>query len=110
MDSKVLLNLLANYNLGVQELEQLIRVLPPELRSYAPSIARWLAEKLQTTSLEASLKHERPPTATSSSEQLEKRELIPALEGKMKGQPSNIGSLKNVIKEIPYGVSVTVRF
>ena len=97
LDSKLLQNLLSNYNLGVQEIEQLMKVLPPELSSHAPSLARWLAEKLQTTSLEATLKRE-SPAAASSSEQLKKRELIPAGEEKMKGQLSTVGSFKKCDK------------
>jgi hypothetical protein len=96
---------MTNYDLGVQELEPLLRsLLPSEFRNQVPNLARWLAEKLQTASLDATLRREQP-TPIEKAEEIEEAEKT----GR-KATSTRIGALMDKIKEIPFGVSITIHF
>lgn len=105
VDSRLLRDIMTNYDLGVQELEPLLRsLLPSEFRNQVPNLARWLAEKLQTASLDATLRREQP-TPIEKAEEIEEAEKT----GR-KATSTRIGALMDKIKEIPFGVSITIHF
>ncbi len=107
VDSRLLQELLANHAAGAGQLENLLRrLLPAEFRPQAHDFSEWLATKIQTAQIEATLQRERPNALEQSEEQDERLEALL----NPPGAATSLGSVTDIIREIPAGVSITIHF
>ncbi|MBC7236728.1 MAG: hypothetical protein H5T69_12890 [Chloroflexi bacterium] len=107
VDSRLLQDLMTNYETGLREIEGLLQeILPAELSGQVPTLAEYIAQALMNASLSATLQAERPTPLERAEQQ---GELIQEL--LRSGQPTTeVGPLRTLIGSVNAGVSITLHF